>query len=58
VYLKNMVLMALSCNYYRVYSTLANFVASIKQEILPLIRDLLLVKELLDLLGGAFFTLD
>ncbi|NIS68826.1 MAG: transposase, partial [Proteobacteria bacterium] len=40
------------------HSTIAAFVSSMKDEILPLFRDVLLVCEEMDLLGGTFFALD
>jgi len=55
---ENVVFMALSCGQYPDHSTIAPFVASMKDEILPLFRDVLLVCEEMNLLGGTFFALD
>jgi len=55
---KNVVFMALSCCQYPDHSTIAEFISSMKNEILPLFRDILLVCEEEDLLGGTFFALD
>jgi transposase len=40
------------------HSTVAAFVTSMKDEIVPLFRDVLMVCEEMDLLGGTFFALD
>ncbi len=55
---ENVVFMALSCGQYPDHSTIAPFVASMKDEILPLFRDVLLVCEEMNLLGGTFIALD
>jgi transposase len=55
---ENVVFMALSCGQYPDHSTIATFVALMKEEILPLFRDVLLVCEEMDLLGGTLFALD
>lgn len=55
---ENVVFMALSCGQCPDHSTIASFVSSMKEEILPLFRDVLLVCEEMDLLGGSFFALD
>jgi transposase len=55
---KNVVFMALSCCQYPDHSTIAEFISSMKNEILPLFRDILLICEEEDLLGGTFFALD
>src|SRR5512136_1437159 len=55
---ENVVFMALSCGQYPDHSTIATFVSSMKDEILPLFRDVLLVCEEMDLLGGTLFALD
>lgn len=55
---ENVIFIALSCGQYPDHSTIAAFVSSMKDEILCLFRDLLLVCEQLDLLGGTFFALD
>lgn len=54
----NIVFMALSCSQYPDHSTIASFVSSMGNEILPLFRNILMVCEELDLLGGTFFALD
>ena len=55
---ENVVFMALSCGQYPDHSTISTFVSSMKDEILPLFRDVLLVCEEMKLLGGTFFALD
>jgi len=55
---ENVTFMALSCGQCPDHSTIAAFVSSMKVEILPLFRDVLLVCEEEGLLGGTFFALD
>ena len=55
---KDVTFMALSCLHYPDHSTIAAFVSSMKDEILPLFRNVLLVCEEEGLLGGTFFALD
>ena len=55
---ENVVFMALSCGVKPDHSTIAGFVSSMKAEIAPLFRDVLLVCEEEGLLGGTFFALD
>lgn len=55
---ENVTFMALSCMQYPDHSTIAAFVCSMKEEILPLFRDVLLVCEEEDLLGGTVFAVD
>jgi len=55
---ENVTFMALSCAQKPDHSTIAAFVSSMKEEILLLYRDILLVCEEEDLLGGTFFALD
>jgi transposase len=55
---ENVTFMALSCLQYPDHSTIAAFVSSMKDEIVPLSRDVLLVCEEKGLLGGTFFALD
>jgi transposase len=55
---ENIIFMALSCGQKPDHSTIAMFVSSMKEEILPLFRDVLLVCEEMNLLGGTFFALD
>jgi hypothetical protein len=50
--------MALSCNQRPDHSTIAAFVSSMKDQILPLFCDILLVCEQENLLGGTIFALD
>ena len=50
--------MALACGQHPDHSTIAAFVSSMKDEILPLFRDVLLVCEEMNLLGGTMFALD
>jgi len=54
----NVTFMALSCCQHPDHSTIAAFVSSMKDEILPLLREVLLVCEQENLLGGTFFALD
>ena len=55
---ENIIFMALACGQYPDHSTIAAFVSSMKEQILPLFRDVLLVCEEQKLLGGTFFALD
>ncbi len=55
---ENIVFMALACGQHPDHSTIAAFVSSMKDQILPLFRDVLLVCEEQKLLGGTFFALD
>ena len=55
---ENVTFMALSCMQYPDHSTIAAFVSSMKDEIIPLFRDILLVCDEENLLGGTFFALD
>ena len=55
---ENVVFIALACGQQPDHSTLAAFVSSMKDEILPLFRDVLLVCEEMNLLGGTMFALD
>jgi transposase len=55
---KDVTFMALSCLQYPDHSTIASFVSSMRDEILPLFTDVLLVCEEEGLLGGSFFALD
>lgn len=55
---ENGTFMALSCGQYPDHSTIAAFVSSMKDEIAPLFRDVLLVCEEMNLLGGTFFAVD
>ena len=55
---ENVVFMALACTQHPDHSTIAAFVSSMKDEILPLFRDVLLVCEEMNLLGGTMFALD
>jgi transposase len=55
---KNLVFMALSCGQRPDHSTIAAFVSSLKEEIKPLFRDILLACEEMKLLGGTEFSLD
>jgi len=55
---KNVTFMALSCGQEPDHSTIAAFVSSMKEEIKPLFRDVLLVCEEMKLLGGTEFSLD
>src|SRR5665647_2616755 len=55
---ENVVFMALACGQQPDHSTIAAFVSSMKDEIMPLFRDVLLVCEEMNLLGGTMFALD
>ena len=55
---ENVTFMALVCGQKPDHSTIAAFVSSMKHEIMPLVRDVLLVCEEEGLLGGTFFALD
>jgi hypothetical protein len=55
---ENVVFIALTCGQQPDHSTIAAFVSSMKDEILPLFRDVLLVSEEMNLLGGTMFALD
>jgi transposase len=55
---ENVTFMALSGNQRPDHSTIAAFVSCMKDEILPLFRDILLVCEQENLLGGTFFAID
>jgi transposase/IS5 family transposase len=55
---ENVVFMAMSCGQEPDHSTIAAFVSSLREEIKPLFRDVLLVCEEMGLLGGTEFSLD
>jgi transposase len=55
---ENVVFIALACRQQPDHSTIAAFVSSMRDEILPLFRDVLLVCEEMNLLGGTMFALD
>jgi len=55
---ENVTFMAMSCNQRPDHSTIATFVSSMKDQIKPLFRDVLLVCEEEGLLGGTFFAID
>ena len=55
---ENVTFMALTCGEQPDHSTIAGFVSSMREEILPLFRDILLVCEEEGLLGGTFFAVD
>ena len=55
---ENVVFIALACGQQPDHSTIAAFVSAMKDEILPLFRDVLLVCEEMNLLGGTMFALD
>ncbi len=55
---ENVVFMALACGQQPDHSTIAAFVSAMQDEILPLFRDVLLVCEEMNLLGGTMFALD
>jgi transposase len=55
---ENITFMALSCGQGPDHSTIAEFVSAMEKEVLGVFRDVLLVCEELDLLGGTHFSLD
>jgi transposase len=55
---RNVTFMALSCGQAPDHSTIAAFVSSMKEEIKPLFREVLLACEEMGLLGGTEFSLD
>jgi transposase len=55
---ENVVFMALTCGQHPDHSTIAAFASSMQEEIKPLFRDVLLVCEEMELLGGTEFSLD
>src|SRR5512139_1411862 len=55
---ENVTFMALTCGERPDHSTIAAFVSSMKEEIKPMFRDVLMVCEEEGLLGGTFFALD
>jgi transposase len=55
---ENLVFIALACGQQPDHNTIAAFVSSMQDEILPLVRDVLLVCEEMNLLGGTMFALD
>ena len=55
---ENVIFMALACGQKPDHSTICAFVSSMKHEIGPLFRDVLLVCEQEGLLAGTFFALD
>jgi len=55
---ENITFMALTCGQCPDHSTIAGFVSSMRDEILPLFRDVLLVCDESHLLGGTLFALD
>jgi transposase len=55
---ENVIFMAISGTQCPDHSTIANFVATMEEEVLPLFRDILLVCDELKLLGGTSFALD
>jgi len=55
---ENVTFKALTCGEQTDHSTIAASVSSMREEILPLFRDVLLVCEKEGLLGGTFFALD
>jgi transposase len=55
---ENVVFIAIACGQQPDHSTIAAFVSSMQDEILPLFRDVLLVCEEMNLLGGTMFALD
>lgn len=56
--LENVTFMALCCGQHPDHSTIAAFVSSMKDDIVVLFRDVLLVCDEMGLLGGTLFALD
>lgn len=55
---ENVLFIALSCDQHPDHSTIAAFVSSMKDQIIPIFSDILLVCEEENLLGGTFFAVD
>ena len=55
---ENVTFMAMSCNQRPDHSTIATFISSMKDQIKPLFRDVLLVCDEEGLIGGTFFAID
>ena len=55
---ENVIFIAISCGQQPDHSTISAFVSSMKDEILPLFRDILLVCDEQGLLGGTIFAVD
>lgn len=55
---ENVVFMAMTCGQRPDHSTIAAFVSTMKEEIQPLFRDVLLICHEMNLLGGTEFALD
>jgi len=55
---ENILFIALSCDQHPDHSTIAAFVSSMKDQIVPIFSDILLVCEEEKLLGGTFFAVD
>jgi transposase len=55
---ENVLFMTMSRNQRPDHSTIASFVGSMKDQIKPLFRDILLVCDQESLLGGSFFAID
>ena len=55
---ENITFMALTCGQHPDHSTIAAFVSTMREQIQPLFRDVLLVCEEMNLLGGSEFSLD
>ena len=53
---ENITFMALTCGQYPDHCTIAAFVATMREQIQPLFRDILLVCEEMGLLGGSEFS--
>ena len=55
---ENIIFMAMACGSQPDHSTIAAFISAMRKEIMPLFRDILLVCDQENLLGGTFFALD
>jgi transposase len=55
---ENITFMALTCGQTPDHSTIAYFISSLKKEVLKIFRDILLLCDAMELLGGTHFSLD
>jgi transposase len=55
---ENITFMALTCGQAPDHSTIAHFISSMKKEVIHIFRDILLLCDGMDLLGGTHFSLD
>jgi transposase len=55
---ENVIFISISCGQVMDHSTISSFISSMKSEVVRIFRDILLVCEEMDLLGGTEFSLD